>query len=161
MRTLPFLTLVLSLSTSVYSFATESVPQSAQSTSAAGPAFISFAQVFLALAVVLAAIFGTAWLARRFTPGQLGGVSQLRVVSGVMVGAKERVVIVELADTWLVLGVTSAQVSMLHSLPKPTDMEVGGAIPNSFAERLAVVLKARKGAKGKAEGDPVTPPERP
>ncbi|MGQ5523713.1 flagellar biosynthetic protein FliO [Chitinimonas sp. PSY-7] len=153
MRTLPFLTLVLSLVPSIYTFAAESIPQTSEATPATGPALISFAQVFLALAVVLAAIFGTAWLARRFAPGQLVGASQLRVVSGVMVGAKERVVIVELADTWLVLGVTATQVSVLHTLPRPAETDASGELPSTFAARLATVLKARKPSQGKDEGD--------
>jgi flagellar protein FliO/FliZ len=76
-------------------------------------------QVLLGLAVVLAAVWATAWLLRRFAPGQGMAGGALRVVSGVMVGPKERVVVVETGETWLLLGVTSGQVNLLHTMPRP------------------------------------------
>lgn len=97
-----------------------------------------------ALLLVLGAIFVTAYLLRRFGPGQVGGNSQLRVVAGTMVGAKERVVIVEVQDTWLVLGVTPQQVSTLHTLSKPEGASGGTPATVPFAERLAAVLQQRR-----------------
>ncbi|MBK8018683.1 MAG: flagellar biosynthetic protein FliO [Betaproteobacteria bacterium] len=76
-------------------------------------------QVLLGLGVVMAAIAGAAWLARRYLPGGGMGSGPVRVVGGVMVGPKERVVVVEVNDTWLVLGVTATQVNELHTLPRP------------------------------------------
>lgn len=110
----------------------------------AGPGLSAFLQVFLALGLVIAAIFLAAWLMRRLSPGHFAGAAQLRVVGGVMVGQKERVVVVELADTWLVLGVTSAQVSTLHTLAKPEKADIASVQTNPFAERLAAALKLRK-----------------
>ena len=86
-------------------------------TSPATPSLVSLMQMIFALMLVLAAIIGTAWLFRRFGPTQLGGSAQMRVIGGVMVGPKERVVIVEVRDTWLVLGVTAVEVTNLHTLP--------------------------------------------
>ncbi|QDQ28675.1 flagellar biosynthetic protein FliO [Chitinimonas arctica] len=101
-------------------------------------------QVALALVFVIAAIFVTAWLMRRFTPGQFGSQAPLRMVGGVMVGNRERVVIVEVDDTWLVLGVTAAGISNLHSLPRPEGAVATPAASHVFAEKLATILKARK-----------------
>lgn len=83
--------------------------------------FTSLLQVILGLAVVLAAIVGLAWLFRRMSGGMLGGSSRLRVVSGVLVGQREKVVIVELEGEWLVLGVTSHSVNLLSKMDKPAD----------------------------------------
>ncbi|GLR14535.1 hypothetical protein GCM10007907_33250 [Chitinimonas prasina] len=115
--------------------------------SPAGPSLLSLVQVFFSLLLVIGAIFGSAWLMRRMTPGHLGGQAQLRVVGGVMVGAKERVVVVELRDTWLVLGVTPNKVSTLHTLPRPDDLPQV-AVPVPFAEKLASVIKARRSGEG-------------
>ncbi|WP_374349757.1 flagellar biosynthetic protein FliO [Chitinimonas sp.] len=109
----------------------------------ASPGVFSVFQVVFSLLLVLLAIFATAWMVRRLGPGQLGG-KQLRVISGVMVGPKERVVVVEVADTWLVLGVTQSEISHLHSFPKPADAEVPATSAPVFAERLSAILKARK-----------------
>ncbi len=81
---------------------------------------LSLLQVVLALAVVLGAI-GAVRLAhaplRARASGAAGGL--LRVVGGVMVGPKERVVVVEVGDTWLLLGVAASSVTLVHSMPKP------------------------------------------
>ncbi|WP_431110818.1 flagellar biosynthetic protein FliO [Variovorax paradoxus] len=67
--------------------------------------------------VVLGLIFLCAWAARRFGLQRLGGGQFVKVVSSAMVGQRERVVVVEVGATWLVLGVTSSQVNTLHSMP--------------------------------------------
>ena len=80
---------------------------------------VSLLQVLFALLVVLGAIGLFAWLMRRFVPGQAGAGGLLRVVGGVMVGPKERLVVVEVGDTWLLLGVAASAVTLVHSMPKP------------------------------------------
>ncbi|SFZ79397.1 flagellar protein FliO/FliZ [Chitinimonas taiwanensis DSM 18899] len=144
---------------SVYIAAAEPVTPVAPGSLTAGPGLSSFLQVFLALGLVIAAIFLAAWLMRRLSPGHFAGAAQLRVVGGVMVGQKERVVVVELADTWLVLGVTSAQVSTLHTLAKPEKADITSVQTNPFAERLAAALRLRKSSdEAGAHATPVDAP---
>jgi flagellar protein FliO/FliZ len=99
-------------------FAAENTVQPVAATSLA-----SLLQVLLGLGLVLAAIAGTAWLLRRLAPGQVAASGSLRVVSGVAVGPKERVLLVDVDDTRLVLGVTPSQISVLHQMPRPADAE--------------------------------------
>ncbi|WP_218141480.1 flagellar biosynthetic protein FliO [Nitrosovibrio tenuis] len=75
-------------------------------------------QVMLGLGLVLALMAGLAWLLRRFTGMQRGTAGAIRVIGGSAVGQRERVVLVEIADTWLVIGVAPGHVSALHSMPK-------------------------------------------
>ena len=107
----------------------------------------SLLQVVLALAVVLGLILGAGWLMRRFSlvPGASSG--QLRVISGVMVGPKERVVIVEVQNQWLVLGVTGAQVNLLHTLDKPENYQATTATAPPFAQWLQAAIEKRKGGQ--------------
>lgn len=102
---------------------------------------ISLLQVFLALIIVLATIWGFAWLMRRFTAGQAGGVGALKVVGGVMVGPRERVVIVEVGDTWLLLGVAAGHVSLVHSLPRPADVPATTGATAGFSRALQRALR--------------------
>ncbi len=74
-------------------------------------------QAGLGLALVLALIFLCAWAVRRLGLHQFGGERLLKVVSSVMVGQRERVVVVEIGNSWLVLGVAAGQVQALHSMP--------------------------------------------
>ena len=75
-------------------------------------------QVMLGLGLVLAVIAGAAWLLRRFGGMPRGPANAIRVIGGSSVGQRERVVLVEVADTWLVIGVAPGHVTALHSMPK-------------------------------------------
>lgn len=113
-------------------------------------------QVVFGLFVVLAAIVLFAWLGRRLLPGQGGnaGVGGLKVVGGVYVGPKERVVVVEVGETWLLLGVSAAGVNTLHSMPRPAAEQMvvdsAGTTP-PFAHWIAQALSKQKSAKGKSD----------
>src|SRR5690606_4060185 len=75
-------------------------------------------QSFFALLVVLGVIVGAAWLLKRTQRLQGTGNDVVRNVAAVAVGPKERVVVVEVGETWLVLGVAPGQVRPLHTLPR-------------------------------------------
>ncbi len=94
-------------------------------------------QMVASLALVLAAIVALAWLLRRLGQGAAGHSGMLRVIASASLGQKERVVVVELADTWLVLGVAPGQVSQLHVLPRQTtDLAQSPPSAPPFAEWL-------------------------
>ena len=78
----------------------------------------SLLQMMAGLAVVLGAIAASAWFARRMGASAGGSARLLKVVSALSVGAKERVVIVEVGTQWMVLGVAPGRVSALATLPK-------------------------------------------
>lgn len=72
----------------------------------------------LALIFVIAMILGAAWLARRFgLIGRTTGELPMRVVASCAIGTRERVVVLEVEKTWLVLGVTTHNITPLHTLP--------------------------------------------
>lgn len=121
----------------------------AESTPVATTSFFSLVQVLFGLGMVLAAIGGTAWLLRKLAPGQVAASGALRVVGGVAVGPKERVVLVDVGETRLVLGVAPGQIATLHQMPRP----VGEIVPStpeisaeSFYARLKDVLNKRGAA---------------
>ena len=74
-------------------------------------------QAGFGMLAVLGLIFLCAWAVRRFGLQRFGGGNVVKVVSSSMVGQRERVVVVEVGATWLVLGVTAQQVNTLHSMP--------------------------------------------
>lgn len=74
--------------------------------------------VLLSLALILGGFVTLAWLARRYLPG-MGAQGAVKVVGTTAVGPRERVVVVEVDDTWLLLGVGGGNVRLLHTLPRP------------------------------------------
>jgi flagellar protein FliO/FliZ len=77
---------------------------------------ISMFKVLLGLAVVLGLLVGFAWLMKKMGVNQLHANAVARVVGGVSVGHRERVVVVEVANRWLVVGVSASQVTHLANL---------------------------------------------
>ena len=107
-------------------------------------------KALLALAVVLVAVLGIAWAARRISPSSVAG-SSLKLQGGLSVGTRERVMLVEIKDTWLVLGVAPGRVNLLHSLPRPEDLPVTAAntaasSQNNFAAWLSNAIKRQSNA---------------
>jgi flagellar protein FliO/FliZ len=88
----------------------------------------SMLTVLLSLGLILGGFVAVAWLARRYLPG-MGTQGVVKVVGTTAVGTRERVVMVEVDNTWLLLGVGGGNVRLLHTLPKPADPD------KSLAER--------------------------
>jgi len=78
----------------------------------------SMLTVLLSLGLILGGFIAVAWFARRYLPG-MGAQGAVKVVGTTAVGARERVVVVEVDNTWLLLGVGGGNVRLLHTLPKP------------------------------------------
>lgn len=74
--------------------------------------------MLLSLILILGGFIGVAWLVRRYLPG-VGKEGVVKVVGATMVGPRERVVVVEVDDTWLLLGVGAGQVRLLDKRAKP------------------------------------------
>jgi flagellar protein FliO/FliZ len=88
-----------------------------------------FLQTLAGLAVVLALIAAGAWLVRRLQRLAPEQDSPLALRGALAVGPRERVVVVEVEGTWLVLGVAPGEVRALHALPKRP-------VPEPVPERL-------------------------
>ncbi len=78
----------------------------------------SVLQILLSLLLVLAVVALVAWVFKRLNLPHQGLGRQMKIISSLAVGQRERVVLVEVQDTWLVLGVAAGQVRTLHTLPK-------------------------------------------
>jgi flagellar protein FliO/FliZ len=80
---------------------------------AANESALPVMSTLVSLLVVLAAIGAVAFVAKRIGPGNAREARVMRVVSQLPLGAREKISIVELDDQWLVLGVTSQQITLL------------------------------------------------
>ena len=110
----------------------------------------NIAQIIFSLLLVLAAIVLVGWMLKRMNVAQQGSVKLLKVLGAVPIGQRERIVLVEIKDTWLVVGVGPGQIRTLHSLPK---MEYSSPhLPHTqtqssgtkFSSLLSSVLNHRK-----------------
>jgi flagellar protein FliO/FliZ len=77
-------------------------------------------QVTLALLIVLALVFGLAFLLKKMRAATGAGSSGIEVLAQTSLGAKERAVVVRVDGTRLLLGVAQGQVSLLQVLSSAT-----------------------------------------
>lgn len=107
----------------------------------------SIVQIIFSLLLVLAAIVLVAWLLKRVNVARQGSGSVLKVLGGIAIGQRERVVLLEVKDTWLVVGVGPGQIRTLHTLQKPADhIATDSEPPTDQANNFATVLASKLGA---------------
>lgn len=92
----------------------------AQGVPAASETGSGLLQVIMSLVMVLLFLFGSLYLLKKLAAPRGAASSLLRVIAGTAVGTRERVVVVEVGETWLVLGVAPGSVTPLHQLPRQT-----------------------------------------
>ncbi|MCP1675596.1 flagellar protein FliO/FliZ [Natronocella acetinitrilica] len=104
-------------------------------------------RVSLGLVAVLAAIVALGWIVRRMGNVAGSAAGRMRVLGGVSVGNRERVVLLQVGDQQILLGVAPGRVQTLHVLDQP--LEVSGSDTGAgrgrdeqqgFASRLHQVM---------------------
>ena len=97
----------------------------------------SMVQMLLALALIIGLLFAGAILLRRLNGGKaFGATGPMRIIGGLMISPRERIVLLEVDETWIVVGIVPGQIKTLHTLPK-------GALPppNNTDSRFGHWLK--------------------
>ena len=116
-------------------------------TSSAG----SLLQTIFALIFVLALLMGLAWFMKRYGAKAMGSNARMRVVSSLSLGGRERVVLLEVGDQWIVVGASPGRVNALATLPRQeSDLPQLAAAQNgpaaaSFSEWLKQTIEKRNG----------------
>lgn len=118
----------------------------AHAAEAAAPASVgSLFQVFFGLVVVLALMAGAAWLIRRLGVSRIVSASVVKIVGGVSVGSRERILVVEVADQWIVVGVAPGRVNALSTMSRQEIATESQAAPgaNNFSAWLKQTIEKR------------------
>lgn len=109
-----------------------------------------------ALALVIAIILICTALLKRWNNHNSRHGAHLRVVGSTAVGNRERIVIVEVEDTWLVVGVGGGRITKLHERPAPEERSYVASSPPSsrFAKRLSKALATSQLKGSSSSSDP-------
>ena len=76
-------------------------------------------EMLLGLTLIIGILFLAAYFLRKLNGGRsFGNSGPLRIVGGLMISTRERIVLIEVGDTWIVVGIAPGQIKTLHTLPK-------------------------------------------
>ena len=78
----------------------------------------SVLSIFLSLLVVVGVIFALAYVMRRFNVTAMGG-NQMKVAASMVVGTKEKIIVIQVGEEQHLIGVTSHNISHLSKLSTP------------------------------------------
>jgi len=99
---------------SAFAVAAEPAAKAAESAATAGNLF----QVLFGLVVVLGLMGGIAWLLKRHGGVRMNAAAPVKIVGGIPVGNREKILVVEVADQWIVVGVAPGRITTLATMPR-------------------------------------------
>lgn len=129
----------------------------------------SLLRMLIGLIIVVAVIALLAWCAKRMLPGQgMRSAGLIQQVAALHLSPRERVVVLAVADRWLVVGLHAGQMTALADLPAgqlstplqavpsaPTPLAAHSHADNSFAQRLQQALQQQWQSRFKSPNNPV------
>jgi len=98
------------------------------------------------LLVVLAVFFFCVWGMRKLSGISVGGAEKMRIVGGLSLGMREKVILLQVGKKQLILGVTPGRIDALHVL-EGDDCLTGNESPSNGKDSgfAAIVAQAMKG----------------
>jgi len=100
----------------------------------------------IGLVFVLLMILVVAWVAKRFTGLAANHKGNLKVLSGVSLGSREKAVLIKAGNQHLLLGVAPGRVVTLHAFEAgeiPENITQGESTPNMFQDSLQKVMNKK------------------
>ena len=104
----------------------------------------TMAEVALGLLFVICLIIAGAWFLKRIGGFSVAGNGALKVLSGLSMGARERVVLLQVGEEQILIGVSPGRIQTLHVLDKPISLDEKKMSEPRFAERLSEALARRR-----------------
>jgi flagellar protein FliO/FliZ len=105
----------------------------------------SMIKVVLGLFLVVVAIFASAWFFRRF--GSVSSVpsESLKIIGGLNIGNREKIMLVQVGDKQILVGVTTTNIRTLHVLDDNVPITNSVPVGENFASKLNQAVRQWKG----------------
>lgn len=110
-------------------------------------AFTNWPIVLLVLIGMIAFIFSLAWFIKRFGGMNFSGNREMKVVTSIPLGTRERIALIDVKGKQFLIGVTTQQITHLHSFDTaiiPTEVKENNIKQNDFVMKLQSVLNPAK-----------------
>lgn len=90
----------------------------------------------LGLMAVVAIIFFLAWLVKRLNLTQQSQSGILRIVAGLPVGTRDRIVLLQVGEEQILIGLSPGRMEKLHTLAQPISADETSVAATPFARKL-------------------------
>jgi len=110
----------------------------------------NYIQMLLGLFFIIAFIFAIAWVIKRMGNFNPTNTAQLKVIAGLNVGQKEKIIVVEVMQEQLLLGVTQSNINFLSKLEQPIDSSQAST-GNSFQDKLQSAVQGFRQSSQKGD----------
>ena len=141
MRTL-IATLLASAPLRVLAQGTEPAAVAAVGNVGGGSLALQLGQLALGLGFVVGLIVLLGWLLRRVGPLAAQGGQHIRLVSSLPLGPRDRLLLVDVGGTQMLLGASPGRINTLHVFDHPiADLQADVAANGDFARKLQALLK--------------------
>jgi flagellar protein FliO/FliZ len=97
-------------------------------------------QLVLGLLLVIGLIFALAWLLRRVQSASPSNGQLIEVLGSRALGARDRLVLVQVGSEQILLGITPGRITPLHVLKEPLQVPATSQATSEFAQRLMELL---------------------
>ena len=94
----------------------------------------------LSMLIIVGTVLGLGWLYSRARLGTGGAGHMIDIVASRGIGAKERLMLIEVGDKQLLVGVTAQSMTTLHTFDEPLAAGKSVAELSGFAGRLKAAL---------------------
>jgi len=92
------------------------------------------------LILVVAAIFCLAWVLKRLKLTQHSQHGLLKIVAGLPLGTRDRIIVLQVGEEQLLLGLSPGRIEKLHTLASPLVDQDDQSAMTPFAEKLQGLL---------------------
>ena|SRR5690554_5593019 len=116
-------------------------------------AIASLATMAVGLLVVVALIFGCAWLVRRMNGLTGMNTGAMKILSVMALGTRERIALIDVGGTQILVGITPSSIRTLHVFDEPV-VAPGQAVSGDFAHKLqGLMSRHRKPDNTRTQGE--------
>lgn len=91
-------------------------------------------QIAAALVLIVALVVGLGWLVKRLNHGSFSAAGDIKVVASTFLGPKEKVLLLEVKNRQVLIGVNAQSITALGEFELPDSTQQSGSFANVLTE---------------------------
>ncbi len=97
-------------------------------------------QLILGLIVVILCVVALAWFAKKMNKFHSSSDDSIKIISGISVGTREKIVLLQVGEEQLLLGVSPGNINKLHTLNTPIINADANPVDKGFADKFKNIM---------------------